>query len=365
MRSLKKNKGTLIPPVRRSFSGGGSLSRGKGTLIPSLSRGKGTLIPNLLKDKKKISVTLIAFTLLLAIFLNSGIQAPARASNYKIFKIDPGDSFGEIISHLKKEGLIKSSSITKIYSLLTGSAHRLKPGLYELSPHLSSDEIISRLTKGTDQIEVRIPEGSTVFEVDEILSQAKIIQAGDLISYSKTNLIEGRLFPDTYKFFLGSDIPRIVETFQNSFNSNIAEILKNTPNPQDILILASIVEKEVPEFEDRKIVAGLLKERIKLGMPLQVDATVCYTKALENPQAPSCYPFGPLDTKINSPYNTYQYKGLPPGPISSPGVSAVRSVLEAKDSPYLFYISDPVTKRTIFAENLENHNHNILVYLKN
>ncbi len=312
--------------------------------------------------RRKFFIPLIVLILFSTIFLNAGIQAPAEAADYKIFKIDSGEGFDEIISRLEIEGLIKSSSITKIYSFLTGSAHKLKPGLYELSPHLSSDEIISRLTKGTDQISVRIPEGSSVFDVDEILSQAKVIQAGDLLTYSQTHPIEGYLFPDTYKFFLGSDISRIVETFKENFDSNLAKLLKDTSNPQDILTLASIVEREVPDFSDRKIVAGLLNTRLKIGMPLQVDAAVCYAKKLKNPEIDSCYP---LDTKIDSPYNTYQYKGLPPGPISSPGVSAVRAVLEAEDSPYLFYISDPATGRTIFAENLEDHNRNILVYLKN
>ena len=313
-------------------------------------------------DRRRIFIPLVVLILFSTIFLNAGIQAPAEAADYKIFKIDSGEGFDEIISRLETEGLIKSSSVTKIYSLLTGSAHKLKPGLYELSPHLSSDEIINRLTKGTDQISVRIPEGSTIFDTDSILSKAKIIKAGDLIAHAEKEPLEGYLFPDTYKFFLGSDIPRIVETFKENFDSNLAKLLKDTPNPQDILILASIVEREVPGFNDRKIVAGLLNNRLKIGMPLQVDAAVCYAKKLKNSEIESCLP---LDTKIDSPYNTYQYKGLPPGPISSPGVSAVRAVLEAKDSPYLFYINDPATGKTIFAENLEDHNRNILVYLKN
>lgn len=338
-----------------------SIEKSKGTYIPSMTRGKRALITKLIREKK-FSIALISLVFFVMIFLNAGIQAPAQASDYKVFKVESGEGFSEIISRLELEGFIKSSSVTKIYSFLTGSAHKLKPGLYELSPHLSSDEIISHLTKGTDQISVRIPEGSTVFDVDEILSQAKIIQAGDLIAYSQIHPIEGYLFPDTYKFFLGSDIPQVIESFKENFDSNLANLMKGTANPQDILILASIVEREVPDFEDRKIVAGLLEKRMKIDMPLQVDASLCYAKKLADPENKSCYP---LDTKINSPYNTYQYKGLPPGPISSPGVSAVRAVLEAEDSPYLFYISDPATGATIFAENLEDHNRNILVYLKN
>lgn len=320
---------------------------------------------NLTRNRNKISLSLVVLVILVTIFLNSGLQAPAEASDYKIFRVDSGESFDSIVSRLEIEGLIKSSAITKIYSLLTGSAHRLKPGVYELSPHLNGDSIISRLTKGTDQIKVRIPEGSNVYDVDSILAEAKIIRAGELVSYSKNHPIEGYLFPDTYQFFLDSDIPQVVETFRKNFDTEAGPLLAKTANPQDILILASLIEKEVPSFEDRKIVAGLLKKRLKIGMALQVDSTICYAKWLENPESGPCHPFGPLDMKINSPYNTYQYKGLPPGPISSPGVSAVRAVVEAEDSPYLFYISDPATHKTIFAENLEAHNQNILVYLKN
>lgn len=331
----------------------------------SLKKNKRTLTLDNLKNGKVISAALITVTLFVAIFLNFGIQAPVRASDYKTFEVKSGESFEEIISRLKEAGFIKSKPITKIYSFLTGSAHRLKPGIYELSPHLSGDEIISRLIKGTDQIEVLIPEGSSVYDIDLILSDAKIIKKGDLVRYSEKSPLEGYLFPDTYKFFLGSDLERVVESFKANFDSNLGKILENQTNPQDILILASIIEKEIPDFEDRKIVAGLLKKRLQIDMPLQVDASLCYAKRLKNPENPKCHPFGPLDMKIDSPYNTYQYKGLPPGPISSPGVSAVRAVIEAKDSPYLFYISDPATKKTIFAENLEDHNRNIFVYLKN
>ncbi|MGB9608998.1 MAG: endolytic transglycosylase MltG, partial [Minisyncoccia bacterium] len=135
-------------------------------------------------------------------------------------------------------------------------------------------------------------------------------------------------------------------------------------NPTSTLILASMLEKEAPFFEDQKIIAGILLKRLKLNMPLQVDATICYIKILKNKGSISCLPLNPLDFKINSPYNTYTNKGLPSAPISNPSVQAVLAALNPVESKYLYYLSDPKTKKTIFSQTLKEHNQNILKYLK-
>ncbi|MBI3588824.1 MAG: endolytic transglycosylase MltG [Candidatus Liptonbacteria bacterium] len=318
-----------------------------------------------LAKRKKLFFIFSATLVILSSLVVSGLKPVSSDRSPRFFSVKTGESFQEIITGLGSENLIRSRLAFQALAFITGAAHRLKPGLYELSPNLSSSEIISELVRGAEAIEVTIPEGRSIYEVDQILSDKKIILPGTLISFAAQNPIEGKLFPDTYKFFAGAPIEGIVSTFVKNFDSRVDPILKREPSKyQTNLILASLVQKEVSDFEKQKIVAGILKKRLKIGMALQIDSSICYPKKqLHNLE--DCYPITPLDFKIDSPYNTYKYKGLPPGPISSPGVSAVQAVLESKSSPYWFYLSDAKTGITYFAENLDEHNRNISAYLKN
>jgi UPF0755 protein len=157
----------------------------------------------------------------------------------------------------------------------------------------------------------------------------------------------------------------VVGEFTDNFNVKALPLLNaDSKNAQRDLILASILEKEVPSSTDQKLIAGILLKRLAAGMPLDVDATVCYAKLLENPSpAASCYPLTALDFKIDSPYNTYLYRGLPPGPIGNPGVSAIVAAIDPVSSPYWYYLSDPKTGKTIFAKTLDEQTQNRVKYL--
>jgi len=284
----------------------------------------------------------------------------------KILEIKQGDGFRKIVSHLTEEKLIRSRFSFELLSLMTGSALHIKAGVYKLSPAMSSGEILGEIVSGTHhEVSVVIPEGAFVFDADKILSEAGVIRAGELVNFAVSKKLEGRLFPDTYRFFTNSEISEVAHKFQETFDAKAAPFLvKDQKNFETNLILASLVEKEIPEFEDQRLVAGILKKRLQSDIPLQVDATICYIKMKSFPDNNhGCYPFTPLDFKLDSPYNTYLHKGLPPGPIGSPGVDAIRAVLEPKNSPYWFYLSDPKTKKTVFGRTLEEHNKNRAIYL--
>ncbi len=319
----------------------------------------------ILPSPKKIYFSVAVAVFIVTVIFSYGLKPASQNGTISLFSISPGDSFKEIIDQLKAKQLIRSAAITKIFAVVTGSAHKLKPGLYELSPNLSSAEIVRELVRGENEVEIIVREGLSVFEVDRLLGDAKVISPGDLISFNSREPIEGKLFPDTYKFFPRSPVNDVVKNFRNNFDRHLSALLsQDQKNMNRNLILASLIEEEVPNFEDQKVVAGILKKRLKAGFPLQVDATICYAKLIENLGGKKCYPLTSLDMKINSPYNTYQYKGLPPGPIVSPGVSAVQAVLEARETPYWFYLSDQRTRNTIFSKTLEEHNQNIAKYLK-
>ena len=325
-------------------------------------------IENFFKNKKRLTPLIILIPVLLGtIFLDYELKSPSTIPDYKLFFISKGDSFASIVDRLSKENLIRSPIAFELTAFLTGSSGRILPGRYELSPHLSGFAIIKEITNpGNGEVKIVVPEGLTVFEVDKILSDQKIIASGELVKFSQGKQIEGKLFPDTYKFSVGSKVEDVVRIFLDNFNQKAGTLLgRDLKNFETNLIAASIIQKEVPDSEEQKVVAGIFKKRVESGMPLQVDASICYIKRQNNPNSGNgCYPLTPVDFKIDSPYNTYLHKGWPPGPISSPGLSAITATLEPKASLYWFYLSDPATGKTVFSESFAEHKDNISIFLR-
>jgi UPF0755 protein len=322
---------------------------------------------------------IITAAVIILVCLAAGIffyeLAPLHRSDTttQVFEIKQGDGFRTVADHLYSDNLIHSPKAFDLFALIGGRALTLKPGLYRLDPAMSVSQMLDMFSGGdAGEATVTIPEGSNIFEVDRILSAALIIHAGDLINFHDDGNLEGKLFPDTYQFYTNANIKDVVGEFTDNFNAKALPLLNVAPkNSQRDLILASILEKEVPSSTDQKLVAGILLKRLAAGMPLDVDATVCYAKLLENQAsrpaasqvAQACYPLTALDFKIDSPYNTYLYRGLPPGPIGNPGVSAIMAAIHPVVSPYWYYLSDPKTGKTIFAKTLDEQTQNRVKYL--
>lgn len=287
---------------------------------------------------------------------------------YKFFEIKAGESFWQITSNLYKEKLIRSRLSFVLWGMLTGKIFKIQEGTYKLNFSYSIPQILHYIYKGENrEVKVTIPEGLTFYDIDYLLSQNNVLKEGELINFIlSSNLnIEGRLFPDTYYFFYNSKPEDVIQKMTKTFNFKMAPLFKKSPlGETTTLILASFLEKEIPNFEEQKIAAGILLKRLKNNIPLQVDATICYIKVLKNKKPTPCLPLTPLDFKIDSPYNTYIYKGLTPMPISNPSINSVLAVLEAKETNYWYYLSNPKTKNTIFSVSLEEHNKNKLKYLK-
>lgn len=325
-----------------------------------------------------ILLFLLFFILNFAYFFYNLQPVDFNDATLKEIKIEKGDGLKEISSKLSKNNLIRSVFVFKLYNFFTGSAHQLKAGFYEFSSNMTLSEIVKILKEGrTKKIKFLVIDGYTVKDIDYLLKIKKILinnssifdikpqELSEKYEFLKNiNSWEGFLFPDTYLFDLEMKSKDVLEIFLNNFNQKIWTKLKNQENWYDKLILASIIEKEVPIFSDRQIVAGILLKRLKINMPLQVDATITYIKC--NGLVVNCK--NPLvkksDLMIDSFYNTYQNLGLPPTPISNPGEMAVKSVLEPKESEFWYYLSHPIEKTTIFSKTLKEHNNNILKYLK-
>ncbi len=200
---------------------------------------------------------------------------------------------------------------------------------------------------------VTIPEGATAYDVNETL-----FRAGVLTDEGLPFDLEGYLFPDTYEFFLASRPEVVTEKFLKNFDKKIVPLIPADKNLYEVLIVASLIEGEIPLPEDRRLVSGIIWKRLGKDFPLQIDATLCYIK-----EPLPCASLTKEDKLVDSPYNTYRNKGLPPTPIGNAGIDAIEAALSPQKSPYWFYLSDPHSRKTIFAVDLDEHNRNILEYL--
>lgn len=306
-----------------------------------------------------------ALLLGIAIWFAAGL-GPVGGEERGIFRISEGQGFREVADNLSSQGFARDPLATKIYLLFSGKAFHLQPGAYLLGHDLKVPEIAAIIGSGVRQsVRVTVPEGSSLYDIDGILSENYILEKGKFISWAKTQSTstEGYLFPDTYDFFLESNPQDVAKVMRANFDSKAKSILEKDPKHfTQNLILASILEKEVPDYKDRQIVAGILLKRISAGMPLQVDATICYMKKMDG--ADSCYPLSPLDFKERSPYNTYINRGFPPGPIGNPGVEAIQAAMAPIKTAYWYYLSDPATGKTVWSETLDTHASNRAKYLK-
>ena len=276
------------------------------------------------------------FIVLYALFLSSPLNFPTGAYVH----IPEGSSLSKSGEILKERGIVRSAFLFKSFAYLLGNNHQVVAGEYFFPQRLSVMGAALRLGSGDFEIEparVRVPEGATVREVTELL--AKSIPDFDVASFERqTRGKEGYLFPDTYFFMPGQGVEAILGVFANNFSKNIAKIQKQIDNfgqpLSDVIVMASLLEREAPETYDRRVIAGILWKRIKIGMPLQVDAVFPYIIGKNS------YDLTREDLKVDSPYNTYVYKGLPPGAIANPSLDAILSAVTPIQTSYLYYLSD-------------------------
>ena len=318
---------------------------------------------------------ILVFILFIGYFFY-GLQPTIASAPPVEFKIAKGEGLRSIGARLSQESLVKSITIFKLYSLLSGRAQKFQPGIYELSSSLSVPQIIEILTtSGKNEVTVTIPEGVTVNDIDKILERASVTKAGAITNYpiqsligkynflSEVDSLEGFLFPDTYRFRLDSEASDVIERMLSNFNLKAWPILAEKMNWYESLILASFLEREVPDFSERQIVSDILLRRLKKDMLLQVDATLSYAKC--NGEFIDCPEILVLKSDLTSKslYNTYQRLGWTPTPISNPGQAAIKAALTPKSNPYWYYLSAAKTKETIFSKTLEEHNLNRAKYL--
>lgn len=294
----------------------------------------------------------------------SGIS-PVDSSdkNEKIFIIQGGEGTREIADNLKKGGLIRDPLFFLLLIKIMGIDGKIQAGQFSLNPSMSSSEIVQALQLGTFDITIIIPEGKRSAEIAEILKY-------NFSTYNdswnaKLESEEGYLFPDTYYYSKDADIDLIISKMKDNFNKKFSEIqgnINNSLSKEEIVIIASLVEREAKYDSDRPLVASVIINRYNIGMKLDIDATVQYALGYQ-PASNSWWKKSLThdDLEFDSSYNTYINPGLPPGPISNPGLKALSAVASAPDTDYLFYVSDKEGYNH-YASTLKEHNQNIEKY---
>lgn len=293
-----------------------------------------------------ISLTLVSFYFLF----------PRDANNNTKYSliIENGEGVSKIAEKLSEKNLIKSTLFFKIYVKVTGKSSRLQAGTYKLSPSENLSSIVSALTAGkTEDITITIPEGLRREEIADILGSAlgeKIKE--DFLILSKNK--EGYLFPDTYFVKRDTKAEEIIKKMTDNFENKYKEIAVRTNLSKDETItLASIIERETKYDEDRSLVSGILYKRLINNWPLEADATVQYALGFWKKKLTQ------EDLNTKSPYNTRKNLGLPPSPITNPGLKSLIAAANPINSSYWFYLSD-LKGNMHYARTLEEHEANIV-----
>lgn len=299
-----------------------------------------------------------------------------------ILTVKQGESAQTIGAALERQGVIRSKRLFEIMVGLRGVQNSLEAGDYEFDPGTPVVEVVDRIASGkTASRDVVIPEGRRIEEVGEILEKAGVISKDAFVAalvksqYNEPFLqqvsassLEGFVFPAKYEFHRGAKADEIVATLLHGFQTNVADKVQLEGQKltlEEVVTLASIVEREAQTPSERPIIASVYLNRLKAGIPLQADPTVQYAVAASAASVRQ-YTYWKKeltldDLKIDSPYNTYVSGGLPPGPIANPGLASIEAVVRPADTNYLFFVAKGDGTH-LFAETLEEHLRNVEKY---
>ncbi len=307
--------------------------------------------------KKIILFLFVCFFLVGCVFLYN-TRPPTDVSFPIEVQFNTDQPLSTFIAELHQKKIISNVKLFKIILVVNGYDKKLKPNIYTFTHPQDIFSVAYSLATDSSQargVKVVIPEGSTVKEIEGIVHKTfPLFETLDKIpAFTQTD--EGYLFPDTYFFSINSTEGEIIAKLKQTFDEKTKTLFTGKTEQQikDIVIMASIIEKEGRNVEERKMISGILWKRIEIGMPLQVDATFLYTKGKGTSELTLD------DLKEDSLYNTYTRTGLPIAPINNPGLETIDVALNPTPSPYLFYLHDKdgiIHYAKTFPEHIKNKN---------
>lgn len=328
------------------------------------------------KKKKKLKFFLVFISIILlswVYYIYTLNQPVSYDATLQTFTVQSGWGSRAISRQLKNANLIRNAYIFQLYIWRHGVGSKLQIGEYNLSTNLSIKEIAQILSRGTGEtkeVTLTFIEGWNNDDLASYLVEKRIANSVDFLAVVQKksdwwddyrildskprNLdLEGYLFPDTYRVFRDASLSDIVRKMLDNLDSKLTEKMKKDITAQDytiheIITLASIIEKEVHGDADRKVVADIFYKRLEAGIALQSDATVNYATGKNVTRASAS------DLEIDSLYNTYKYRDLPPGPISNPSLSSIMAAIYPTPNEYYYFLTTPDGK-VIYNKTFEEH----------
>ncbi len=336
----------------------------------------------------KIGCWATLFLLLASIYVIWELIKPASGGDDLInFQIEEGSTVNVISVKLYEAQVIKNKFWFETWVWLTGSEKKILMGHYSVPADINLLNLVKIISGGVvpnNEMEITIIEGWTIGKINNYLKEKGVVTddsfkvtagTGEVASEISNQLqnslldskpgqlgLEGYLFPDTYRIFNNTSaediIFKMVKNLSNKLSPDLVKLLKNKGlSIHEALTLASIIELEVPSENDRALVADIFLRRLDNNIGLQADSTINYITGQSKPSVSLD------DIKINSPYNTYKYKGLPPGPICNPGLSAIKAVVYPQPNDYWYFLTTP-DGRVIYSKTFEQHKQAKYKYLK-
>ena len=324
------------------------------------------LLKKYIRKQPKLYKELLMFLLITSLFVvfeHFLISPPADFPQDTLITIQEGSSLQEISLFLEQEKVVRSAALLQFFAILFKGDQRILAGDYVFKEKLSVFLVAHRLVTGdykVTPIKITIPEGLTIEEIAYILTES-------LLQFDKEKFLqltegkEGYLFPDTYLFFPSVEMEQIIKKMSLNFQRKITPlegvIAGSGYSLKEIITMASLIEKESRDAEERRVISGILWKRLEERMLLQVDASFLYINGK------GTFDLTKEDLAIDSPYNTYKYLGLPPSPINNPGLDAIAAALYPEESDYLFYLHGN-NGNIHYAVNFEDHKRNKWRYLR-
>jgi UPF0755 protein len=286
--------------------------------------------------------------------------------------IPSGSGTATMARRLADAGVVRSAQVFRVAVWLRGSSRRLQAGEYRFDQPMTAADVVDKISRGDVYVRaVTFREGLTVREMASVFESAGYGRASEFIEAARkaevvremdpeAKDLEGYLFPDTYTLPRRTTAEQLVERMVARFEKVMTPELRNKAvergfTVRQVVTLASLVEKETAKPEERPVVAGVYTNRMRIGMGLQCDPTVIYALMLAGRYDGN---IRKGDLQIDSPYNTYRYAGLPPGPIAAPGEASLRAAVEPADVPYLYFVSRNDGSH-VFSTTLDEHNRNV------
>ncbi|MBI5748425.1 MAG: endolytic transglycosylase MltG [Nitrospinae bacterium] len=337
------------------------------------------------------------FSLIIAIvsimYIKKSVTTPmSRIANPKIINIPRGSDLKTVSSMLKRDGIIKDTMTFNLLAKYKYAEGNLKAGEYQLSPDMPPLHILNLILEGkVYQYPVTIPEGYNIFEIASLLNKKGLAEREKfvLLAFNRdfieslgieANNLEGYVFPDTYYIQKGMDESAIIKKMVDTFRKRVLNEITDEPSKRpkvlrgeyqktgltihQLITLASLIEKETGNEVEKPIISAVFHNRFKKRMRLQCDPTVIYALLLKGLKEKKIIYDGNIrkeDLSIDSPYNTYRYAGLPPGPIANPGKSSIHAAIYPSVSKYIYFVSKNDGSHH-FSSTIEEHNRAVRIY---